>query len=227
MNMMLLFMAVVLAIMVWWFLRQRLTEKPWLEPGVNERLPTGGLVSQPSAKIGLGVFLAVATSLFTLFITAYMMRMKLVDWNPLPEPDLLWINTGLLVFSSLALHRARNAVRRRNLAGVRTGLLAAGVCAFGFMMGQLWAWQLLVDSGYLVSGNPANSFFYLITGLHGIHVLGGMYVWGRTSLKLERNLSSEHAEDLDRIGLSVELCSVYWHYLLLVWLVLFGVLLYT
>lgn len=227
MNLMILFMAVVLAIVVWWFLRQRLTDKPWLEPGVSEQIPAGGIVSQPSAKIGLGVFLAVATSLFTLFITAYLMRMKLVDWDPLPEPGLLWVNTGMLVFSSLALHRARNVVRNRNVAGVRVGMLAAGICAFGFVMGQLWAWQLLVDSGYLVSGNPANSFFYLITGLHAIHLLGGMYVWGRTSLKLERSLSLAQAEELEKVRLSVELCSVYWHYLLLVWLVLFGVLLFT
>ena len=69
-----------------------------------------------------------------------------------------------------------------------------------------------------MSSNPANAFYYLMTGLHALHLLGGLWVWSKSSIKL---LSGSEAKD---IKLSVELCTVYWHFLLLVWLVLFALL---
>ena len=75
--------------------------------------------------------------------------------------------------------------------------------------------------GYYAAGNPANAFFYLLTGVHGLHLLGGLVVWVRTAARMARGA------ELDDVRLSVELCTVYWHYLLLVWLVLFGLLLLT
>jgi cytochrome c oxidase subunit 3 len=76
-------------------------------------------------------------------------------------------------------------------------------------------------SGYFLTANPAYSFFYLLTALHGLHLLGGLWVWGRTTAKVLRGV------EVGKVRLSVELCTVYWHYLLLVWLVLFAVLLQT
>ena len=75
--------------------------------------------------------------------------------------------------------------------------------------------------GYFAKTNPANAFFYLITGLHGLHLLGGLVAWGWTSAKVWRGF------DIARVRLSVELCTVYWHFLLVVWLVLFALLLFT
>jgi cytochrome c oxidase subunit 3 len=105
--------------------------------------------------------------------------------------------------------------------GVRIGLIAAGAFTFCFLAGQLWAWQKLNASGYFVAANPANAFFYLFTALHGVHLLGGLWVWGRTTVRLSRGVK------VGAIRLSVELCTVYWHYLFLVWLVLFALLLST
>ena len=87
--------------------------------------------------------------------------------------------------------------------------------------GQLLAWQQLSANGYVIDGNPATSFFYLLTALHGLHLLGGMWVWGRTTVRLFSGA------DAKSVRLSVELCTVYWHYLLLVWIGLFGLLLST
>ena len=75
--------------------------------------------------------------------------------------------------------------------------------------------------GYYASSNPANAFFYLITLLHGVHLLGGLVAWARTSDKVRRGIAVE------KVRLSVELCAVYWHFLLLVWLVMFAMLLFT
>ena len=84
------------------------------------------------------------------------------------------------------------------------------MASLGFLGGQLVAWRELAASGYLVAGNPADSFFYLLTGLHGLHVLGGLVALARTAsrrLGLRRGRSS--------LRLRVELCTIYWHFLLL------------
>ncbi len=107
------------------------------------------------------------------------------------------------------------------LSATRGSLVAAGALTLAFLAGQIWAWQQLGASGYFMSSNPANSFFYLITALHGLHMLGGLWVWGKATYKVFAGVEP------GRISLSVELCTIYWHYLLLIWLALFGVLLST
>jgi cytochrome c oxidase subunit 3 len=164
------------------------------------------------------VFLAVATSLFALLISAYFMRMMGEDWTALAVPRVLWLNTVLLLLSSVAMQWTRTAAQRGQMDGVRIGLIAGGVFSFSFLAGQLWAWQQLNASGYFLAANPANAFFYLLTALHGLHLLGGLWVWGKTTAKVWRGV------DVREVRLSVELCTTYWHYLLLVWLVLFALL---
>jgi cytochrome c oxidase subunit 3 len=213
-----LFMAGLAAIAGWWLSRQRLTAKPWLELGVTVDLREAGPSSPPAAKIGLGVFLAVVGSLFALFISAYSMRMTMVDWRALPIPRLLWFNTAVLVLSSVALQGAQVAARRNDLNGVIVGLCAGGASAVTFLVGQLLAWRELSIAGYFLASNPANSFFYLITAVHGLHLMGGLVALGRTTAKVW------HGAPVTEVRLSVELCAIYWHFLLLVWLVLLGLL---
>jgi cytochrome c oxidase subunit 3 len=213
-----LFLAVIAVIVGWWLSQQRLTAKPWLEEGAIGEFPGTGAMTLPAAKIGLGVFLAVAGALFTLIISAYSMRMSMADWRALPVPKLLWFNTGVLVLSSVALQWAHLAARRNDLEGVIVGLLAGGVSAVVFLVGQLLAWQQLSAAGYFVASNPANSFFYLITAVHGLHLMGGLVALGRTTAKVWRSA------EMTQVRLTVELCAIYWHFLLLVWLVLLGLL---
>jgi cytochrome c oxidase subunit III len=213
-----LFIVVIAVIVGWWLSGQRLTAKPWLEEGSIGEFPGTGAMTLPAAKIGLGVFLAVAGCLFTLVISAYSIRQNMADWRALPLPKLLWFNTGVLVLSSMALQWANVAVRRDDLEGVIVGLLAGGVSAVVFLVGQLLAWQQLRVAGYFVASNPANSFFYLLTAVHGLHLTGGLVALGRTTARVWRGT------ELTEMRLSVELCAIYWHFLLLVWLVLLGVL---
>jgi cytochrome c oxidase subunit 3 len=216
------FLAVIGAIAAWWLSHQRLTAKPWLEEGPVGDIPAAAAAPLPAAKLGLGVFLAVAGSLFALFSSAYMMRMHMAaDWRPLPMPALLWLNTGVLVASSAALHWAQVAARRGQMEGVKAGLLAGGALALAFLAGQLVAWRQLDAEGFYLASNPANSFFYLLTAVHGLHVLGGLAALGRAMAKVWRRL------DADRVRLSVELCAIYWHFLLVVWIVLFALLLHA
>jgi len=218
MSAIILFMAGIAAIAGWWLSQQRLGAKPWLEQGVTVDLREEGPPSLPAAKIGLGVFLAVVGSLFALFVSAYSMRMNMVDWRALPVPSLLWFNTGVLILSSVALQWAYMAARRNDIDGAIVGLCAGGASAITFLVGQLVAWQQLRAAGYFLASNPANSFFYLITALHGLHLIGGLVALGRTTAKVWRGA------EMIQVRLSVELCAIYWHFLLLVWLVLLGLL---
>jgi cytochrome c oxidase subunit III len=217
-----LLFVVALAVFVgWWLLHQGLAAKPWLETGAPGTVADTGASRLPTAKIGLGVFLVVASSLLVLLVSAYTMRMDMEDWRPLPQPWLLWVNTGVLAASSVALHRAQVAARRRELEGIRSWLLVGGLAAIAFLVGQLLAWKQLVAAGYRLTTNPADAFFYLITAIHGLHVLGGLVALGRTGAKLRRGAGME------ALRLSVELCATYWHFLLVVWIVLFALLAYS
>jgi cytochrome c oxidase subunit 3 len=218
MSVIILFMAGIAAIAGWWLSHQRLAAKPWLEEGVLVDVRGEGASSPPPAKIGLGVFLAVVGSLFALFISAYSYRMNMADWRALPVPRLLWFNTGVLVLSSIALQWAHVAARRDDMDGVIVGLGAGGAFAVTFLVGQLLAWRQLNAAGYFLASNPANSFFYLITAAHGLHLMGGLAALGRTTAKVWRGSA------MSQVRLSVELCAIYWHFLLLIWLALFGLL---
>lgn len=217
----LVFLAIIMATVIGWLLRQTLNTQPWNANDPLENQPGRGVINTDPAKIGLLSFIAVVTSLFALFLSAYLMRMKLGDWRPVHEPNLLWLNTAVLVLASAAFQLTRGATKRGQPLTVKIGLIVGGVCTILFLLGQLVAWQQLNASGFFMTGNPANSFFYLLTALHGLHLLGGMWVWGRTTLRM---LTGADAES---VRLSVELCTVYWHYLLLVWIGLFALLLST
>jgi cytochrome c oxidase subunit 3 len=175
----------------------------------------------PAAKVGLGVFLAVVSSLFALFASAYAMRMHMAsDWRSLPIPWLLWPNTGVLFLSSAAMGWAQAAARRGRIEDLRTGLLIGGASAVLFLAGQVVACRQLAAAGFYMAANPANAFFYLLTALHGLHLLGGLVALGRTSARVWRGT------DIGQITLSVDLCAMYWHFLLLVWLAVFALLLH-
>ena len=217
----LVFLAIIMATIIGWLLRQTLNSQPWEANDPLENQPGRGVLNVDPAKIGLLSFIAVVTSLFALFLSAYLMRMKLGDWLPLAEPNLLWLNTAILVLASIAFQLTRGAARRGQPLTVKVGLLVGGACTILFLFGQLMAWLQLNASGFFMAGNPANSFFYLLTALHGLHLLGGMWVWGRTTARMLTGA------DAQSVQLSVELCTVYWHYLLLVWIGLFALLLST
>jgi len=214
----LFFLLPVGAIIAWWLSQQRLMSKPWLEVGAIDEVSDRGVSSLPPATIGLGVFLAVVSSLFALFISAYFMRMQVADWVQLPAPKLLWFNTGALILSSVALQYAYVAARRGRMEGVGDGLILGGLFALTFLAGQLLAWRQLNAAGYFLAANPGNAFFYLFTGVHGLHLLGGLVALAMTADKVWRGF------ELNHVRLSVRLCAVYWHFLLALWLVLFSLL---
>ena len=96
----LVFLAVIMGTVITWLVRQSLHTQPWETNDPVENRPNRGVIMAEPVKIALLSFIAVVTSLFALFLSAYLMRMKMADWSPLTEPKLLWLNTGLLVLAS-------------------------------------------------------------------------------------------------------------------------------
>jgi cytochrome c oxidase subunit 3 len=229
-NLIVATVALVTGILVWWLAARRLTTRSWEDQGTYDGRDAAAMRGPGPARMGLWVFLAVVTSLFALFITAYFMRMyphviqavNLRDWRPVTEPTILWFNTLLLLGGSIGMQMATISIRRARFERANAGLLAGGIFAIAFLAGQWLAWGQLQAAGFYAASNPANAFFYVLTGLHGLHLLGGLVVWGWTVARMSRGRTTPAA-----IALSVELCAVYWHYLLFIWLVLFGVLLIT
>lgn len=197
---------------------KQLSEKPWERKGVIGGLNPEGAFESPPERVALGFFLTIASVIFSMFGVSYVIRMSLPDWTPLAEPAQLWVNTGLLVISSVLFQWARNTANAGKQKNLMTAFIGGGVFALLFIAGQMLIWGDLQDSGFYVASNPANSFYYLLTGLHIAHLLGGLWVWSKSSIRL---ISGSKPED---VRLSIELCTLYWHFLLIVWLVIFAVL---
>lgn len=201
------------------FFRQ-LTEKPWLPDQNGVGLHDNYVSATPAARVGLKMFLIVVGVLFFMLTVAYAGRMGYVDSRPVPQPWLMWLNTIMLILASAAMHTAQSAARRDRWGSVKVALMAGGAFTFAFIAGQLLAWRQLVGQGAFELTNPAVALFILITGLHGLHMLGGLVAWGRTADKVWQRDGFKVA----KVRQSIELCTLYWHFLLAVWLVLFGLL---
>lgn len=202
-------------------LLRKVTAKPWEHAGEMHGLHGEFTVRHSAGRIGLILFLLVISSLFGLFLISYYTRSLFPDWEVLADPGILWFNTGLLVLASIAMQRASNAAKRDALGSMRKSVLAGGLLTLAFIGGQVLAWNQLVDAGYYARSNPAIAFFYLLTGLHALHLAGGLWFLGVLGLKIRREL------DMEQVLRRVRLGATYWHYLLLVWLAMFALLLVT
>ena len=220
MEFILVILAVMLAMLLGWLLKHSFNVQPWIAEPVDETANQAPLGAN-SKVVALTALLAVVTSFFALIMSAYGLRMDYGDWVPLNEPQILWVNTGMLLLASLAYQWTRNGAVNGRVWRLKPGLIVTGALTIAFLAGQVIAWQMLAASGQYASSNPANAFFYLMTVLHAIHILGGMYVWARATLRVVRGAHPDSVRE------SVVLCTVYWHFLLIVWLVMFGLLLST
>lgn len=187
-----------------------------LQPPVLSAAPTYG--SQRAAlSVALWVFMGVASVLFALFLAAYVMRMNGSDWSPLALPWQLKFSSLVLIAASLLLHGARRAAQAARWPASRRLLALGGAASLAFLAVQLAAWQALAAMQVPVAGNPAGSFFYLLTAMHGLHVLGGLVICAVT---LRHVWQASDAGPAWQIGL----CARYWHFLLAIWLLLYAVL---
>tara|TARA_B100000029_G_C17093732_1_gene785261 strand:+ start:20 stop:655 length:636 start_codon:yes stop_codon:yes gene_type:complete len=201
-----------------------LSQKPWdPDQAKLDNLHEGSTLEISKGKLGLRYLMIISTIFFCLFIVTYSDRLVYQDWKSMPEPLLLWLNTLLLVITSVVFISAQIASNKNNFEIVKNRLIVIGLLSVVFLLGQLLVWQQMVDQGYYVSSNPANAYFYVFTALHGLHLLGGLVYWLMTIKKVwnPKNIIVMKTKH------TVELCAIYWHFLLAVWVVLFGLMLLT
>ena len=200
-----------------------LSEKPWEESQkAIDNQHDGKTLALSKAKLGVRTIMVVSTVIFSLFIVSYSASMLVHDWRCLSEPWLLWINTIILIFTSFVFHKAKVSSDKNEFEKSKNHLLLVGFLTFAFITGQLLVWQHYVNLGQYASTNPANAFFYLFTAIHGLHVLGGLFFWARATTQL---LKKKY--NVLKIKQAIELCAIYWHFLLIVWFILFGLMIAT
>lgn len=166
-------------------------------------------------RFGLWAFLGTISMLFIGFTSAYMLRRASADWAPLAAPRILWLNTTLLALSSVALEAARRRLREWKVPAARTCFALAGLLGAGFVIGQFGAWRTLRAQGVFLATNPHSSFFYMLTGVHILHLAGGLVWFLAIAARLRRLTPGD-----DALGLF----ATYWHFLGFVWAYLLFVL---
>ena len=156
--------------------------------------------------------LATVMMLFAAFTAALIVRRNGSDWVPVQIPSVAWLNTLFIVTSSILLECAKKAFSRGN--GPRASLWLGYSIALGvlFLIGQLIAWSVLKNQGFLLSTNTHAAFFYMLSGVHGAHVLGGIGVLVWT---LRRALAGAYGIGQYR---GVAHAAIYWHCVGAVWI---------
>ena len=195
-------------------LRELARQRGSLDEDFGQTLWDGATDRAGTARRGMMFLILTLSSMFLLLSSASWIRMNAADWVSPTLPWQLWLSTALLLACSALLELGRRRLRAGQ--GGRPLLIASAGLAMAFLFSQYWAWGLMNELGYFLAANPANSFFYLMTGLHALHVLAGLLVFGKVLLGLSETPSG------DELGL--QLCAWYWHFLLAIWLVLFAVL---
>jgi cytochrome c oxidase subunit III len=169
-----------------------------------------------STAITLGL---VSILMFFMALTSafIVLRRSSELWVAFHLPPILWVNTGILLASSFTLEAARRRLSLSNAAGFRTLWLFTTTLGLLFVAGQLVAWRQLVAQGVFIASNQASSFFYIFTGAHAVHLLGGV---GALLYVSFRKL------DATKISLSTaaEITSYYWHFMDGLWVFLLALL---
>ena len=171
-------------------------------------------------RVGIWVAIASIVMLFTGLASAYIVRSASADdWVKLQMPKVLWLSTAALLISSVTIEISRRSLKRKGDAQYGTWLTITAALGAVFVASQFFAWRQLARQGVYVASNPHSSFFYLFTGAHGIHVLGGLGALAYLLLRTRQKRDTLEGE-LKRVG-AVEAATTYWHFLDGLWICLF------
>jgi cytochrome c oxidase subunit 3 len=173
--------------------------------------------SRRASFLGLLVLLASSSMLFAAFTAAFAARRGWgEDWKSTPKPPILFVNTGVLLASSVALEAARRSIARGDRTAFNRKWTAGTLLGCAFLAGQGLAWRQLTDIGVLIATNPSSSFFFLLTAVHAVHLLGGLAAlswveWHALRFRLGPGKRT-----------AAEMSALFWHFLgaLWVWLML-------
>ena len=167
----------------------------------------------PPGTFRLGLF-TICVSIAIFFgslVIAYYFRAQRPGWQPVQLPESLWLSTGLILASSIPFEFARRVYRKGDRRRAAKLLWVAAILGLAFLGAQVSAWRQLEQQGVYLAGNPHSSFFYIFTGLHAAHLLGGLVALFFVLLGRPKRREL------------VDVTTYYWHFLGVLWIALFVV----
>jgi cytochrome c oxidase subunit 3 len=176
--------------------------------GDKRRFPRG------TYKITIWILLAAVVMMFVALASSYISLSGAEQWKPVRVPRTFLISTALILMSSVTIEKARRRLPI-DLRQYAWWLFATLLLGFAFVASQLVAWRQLIVEGVYLSSNPHSSFFYLFTGAHGLHLVGGMIALIYLTVRSRRLLLGVEAEK--RIA-AADAISLYWHFMDGLWI---------
>ncbi|HMP32290.1 MAG TPA: cytochrome c oxidase subunit 3 [Saprospiraceae bacterium] len=171
---------------------------------------------------GLWLGMASIIMLFGALTSAYIVKQGASNWLNIQVPSIFYVSTAVILLSSLSLHIARNNFRKANVSQYRKFLYITFILALSFLVVQYNGWAQLFSNGVDLKSNVAGSFFYLITGAHAAHILGG--IGALIATIINAHILSQNNNESRKIR--VEMLLHYWHFLGILWVYLLGFILY-
>jgi cytochrome c oxidase subunit 3 len=177
--------------------------------------PNGRGAGRRASFWGLFIGLVATSIVFASLAAAFIARRYVSDdWVGIRKPPILWVNTLILVASSLVLDRGRHALRTGDRGRFNFWWTLATALGGVFLLGQLFAWEQLRRQGIYIATNPASAFFYVLTATHALHLAGGMSAMVYVDVQALRL----------RLGpvkrTAIDITAVFWHFLDVVWILL-------
>jgi len=199
-----------------------LSQKPWEaeQATIDTEHPgqTFNLSNQMSAVI---IIFGISSVLFSLIFTGYLYSLPPEqDTTLILKTNLLWINTLVLIFVTYFFDKIRKDFNKKITNKIKQNLIFVGALSYLFLVLQLLLWYQLMISGNYVSTNTYFSSFYFFTALHGIHLLGGLFFWGKVTSKIFILEEKEYNKEENNITA----LSIYWLFLFIVWFVFFAIM---
>jgi cytochrome c oxidase subunit 3 len=171
-------------------------------------------------KFIIWLFIITIIMLFASQTSAYIVRRAEGNWTEFEIPLIFWYSSLVLIVSSIFMQLSLMAAKKDEFGKLKAFISISFLLGIVFLFMQYMGWQNLQTQGIYLKGNPSGSFYYIITGLHGFHLITGLIVMlfsFYSSLKMDI-----HSKNLVKL----EVCTIYWHFLDLLWIYLFGFLLF-
>jgi cytochrome c oxidase subunit 3 len=166
-------------------------------------------------KFILWLFIVSIVMIFASLTSAYIVRQAEGNWLQFDLPSMFYVSSGIIILSSITMHLAYMAAKKDNFSGLKLAMFLTTFLGLAFLYAQYESWKQLVDMGVYFVGNPSGSFMYVISGVHGFHLISGVIFLIIVLISSFKDMV--HAKNLRRI----EMCATYWHFLGGLWLYLF------
>jgi cytochrome c oxidase subunit 3 len=185
-------------------------------------------------RVGMSLTLVGITLMFAALTITYVSLVGTVNWRPVALPPLLWFSTVLILMSSVTLEAARRAWQRGEIPKTYVRLLATTLLGIAFIASQLFCWRQLVKQKVYVGFDTHSAFFYLLTGLHALHIVGGIAALCYLLMRVRRASQNELQIPATKAGRDLkplpraafDASVLYWHFVDGLWVYVFMLLLF-